>query len=103
MILYHGSNTGNIKVLKPNQADHDWPYVYMITIDVVAAFYLLIALLYSDKKLSFGNVTYFIFSSEAILPNSSHAASRSRFCAGVSSAYGHSMGCCRADSSRAGP
>ncbi len=36
MILYHGSNTGNIKVLKPNQADHDRPYVYMTTIDVVA-------------------------------------------------------------------
>ena len=40
MILYHGSNTGNIKVLKPNQADHDRPYVYMSTMDVVAAFYL---------------------------------------------------------------
>ena len=40
MVLYHGSNTGNIKVLKPNQADHDRPYVYMTTMDVVAAFYL---------------------------------------------------------------
>ena len=40
MILYHGSNIGNIKVLKPNQADHDRPYVYMTTVDVVAAFYL---------------------------------------------------------------
>ena len=40
MILYHGSNTGNIKVLKPNQVDHDWPYVYMTTMDVVATFYL---------------------------------------------------------------
>ncbi len=40
MILYHGSNTANIKVLKPNRADHDRPYVYMTTIDVVAAFYL---------------------------------------------------------------
>lgn len=40
MILYHGSNIGNIKVLKPNQADHDRPYVYMSTMDVVAAFYL---------------------------------------------------------------
>ncbi len=40
MLLYHGSNTANIKVLKPNQADHDRPYVYMTTIDVVAAFYL---------------------------------------------------------------
>lgn len=40
MILYHGSNTANIKILKPNQADHDRPYVYMTTMDVVAAFYL---------------------------------------------------------------
>lgn len=40
MLLYHGSNTANIKVLKPNKADHDRPYVYMTTIDVVAAFYL---------------------------------------------------------------
>ena len=40
MILYHGSNVGNIKILEPNQADHDRPYVYMTTIDVVAAFYL---------------------------------------------------------------
>lgn len=40
MILYHGSNTADIKVLKPNLADHDRPYVYMTTIDVVAVFYL---------------------------------------------------------------
>lgn len=40
MVLYHGSNTADIKVLKPNQADHERPYVYMTTIDVVAAFYL---------------------------------------------------------------
>lgn len=40
MKLYHGSNIGNIKILKPKQADHDRPYVYMTTIDVVAAFYL---------------------------------------------------------------
>ena len=40
MKLYHGSNIGNIKVLEPRQADHDRPYVYMATIDVVAAFYL---------------------------------------------------------------
>ena len=38
--LYHGSNITNIKVLRPNQADHDRPYVYMTTIDVVTAFYL---------------------------------------------------------------
>lgn len=40
MRLYHGSNTGDIKILEPRQADHDRPYVYMTTIDVVAAFYL---------------------------------------------------------------
>ena len=40
MKLYHGSNIGDIKVLAPRQADHDRPYVYMTTIDVVAAFYL---------------------------------------------------------------
>lgn len=40
MILYHGSNTADIKVLQPNQADHDRPYVYMTTIDVAAALYL---------------------------------------------------------------
>lgn len=40
MTLYHGSRTAGIKVLKPNQADHDRPYVYMTTIDVVAALYL---------------------------------------------------------------
>lgn len=40
MKLYHGSNTGGIKSLQPKQADHDRPYIYMTTIDVVAAFYL---------------------------------------------------------------
>ena len=40
MILYHGSNTQNIDVLQPNLADHDRPYVYMSTLEVVAAFYL---------------------------------------------------------------
>lgn len=40
MILYHGSNIGGIKVLEPRQADHDRPYIYMTTIDVVSAFYL---------------------------------------------------------------
>ncbi len=40
MTLYHGSNTANIKVLRPNRADHDRPYVYMTTMDVVAIFYL---------------------------------------------------------------
>ena len=40
MRLYHGSNTPNIKVLEPRLADHDRPYVYLTTIDVVSAFYL---------------------------------------------------------------
>ncbi len=40
MILYHGSNTEKIKVLEPRQADHDRPYVYMTTLEVVSAFYL---------------------------------------------------------------
>ena len=40
MKLFHGSSAGNISVLEPRQADHDRPYVYMTTIDVVAAFYL---------------------------------------------------------------
>ena len=40
MRLYHGSTVGGIKILKPKQADHDRPYVYMTTMDVVAAFYL---------------------------------------------------------------
>lgn len=40
MILYHGSNTPNIKALEPRQADHDRPYIYMTTIDVVSAFYI---------------------------------------------------------------
>lgn len=40
MTLYHGSKTGGIAVLKPNLADHGRPYVYMSTLEVVAAFYL---------------------------------------------------------------
>lgn len=40
MILYHGSRTPEIEVLEPRQADHDRPYIYLTTIDVVAAFYL---------------------------------------------------------------
>lgn len=40
MILYHGSNFENIKTLEPKQADHDRPYVYMTTLEVVSAFYL---------------------------------------------------------------
>lgn len=40
MRLYHGSNIGNIKKLQPNKADHERPYVYMSTIEIVAAFYM---------------------------------------------------------------
>lgn len=40
MILYHGSNIGGIHDLEPKVADHERPYVYMTTIDVVSAFYL---------------------------------------------------------------
>ena len=40
MILYHGSRTPGIKVLQPCQADHDRPYIYLTTIEAVAAFYL---------------------------------------------------------------
>ena len=40
MILYHGSRTPGIEILEPRQADHDRPYIYLTTIDVVAAFYL---------------------------------------------------------------
>ncbi len=42
--LYHGSRTGGIDVLKPNLADHDRPYVYMSTLEAVAAFYLCSAM-----------------------------------------------------------
>lgn len=40
MILYHGSNVGGIQELEPKVADHECPYVYMTTIEVVSAFYL---------------------------------------------------------------
>ena len=40
MILYHGSRTAGIKVLEPRMADHERPYIYFSTIDVVAAFYM---------------------------------------------------------------
>lgn len=41
MILYHGSNTGNLKVLEPRVADHDRAYAYLTTVQIVAAFYLI--------------------------------------------------------------
>lgn len=40
MILYHGSNTSGIHTLEPKIADHGYPYVYMSTSEVVAAFYM---------------------------------------------------------------
>ena len=40
MLLYHGSNITGLKQLKPKLADHDRPYVYMATIETVAALYL---------------------------------------------------------------
>ena len=40
MLLYHGSNTAGLRQLCPKQADHDRPYVYLTTIEQVAAMYL---------------------------------------------------------------
>ena len=40
MVLYHGSNITGLTQLKPMQADHDRPYVYLTTIETVAALYL---------------------------------------------------------------
>lgn len=40
MILYHGSRTGGIPVLEPRIADHGQPYIYLSTLEVVAALYL---------------------------------------------------------------
>ncbi|MGN0478355.1 MAG: hypothetical protein ACI4GO_02875 [Hominenteromicrobium sp.] len=40
MKLFHGSRTGGIEILEPRLADHDRPYVYMTTNEIVAAFYL---------------------------------------------------------------
>lgn len=38
--LFHGSTVGGITLLQPRQADHDRPYIYMTTVDVVSAFYM---------------------------------------------------------------
>ena len=40
MLLYHGSNITGLRQLKPDLADHDRPYVYMTTLETVAALYL---------------------------------------------------------------
>lgn len=36
MKLYHGSNRRGIRILEPRQADHDRPYIYLTTMEVVA-------------------------------------------------------------------
>ena len=41
MILYHGSNTFGIKTLEPHLADHEKPYIYMSTLEIVAGFYMV--------------------------------------------------------------
>ena len=41
MILYHGSNTFGLTTLEPRLADHERPYVYMSTLEIVAGFYLV--------------------------------------------------------------
>ena len=41
MILYHGTNNGNIDKLIPMQADHDRPYIYLSENEVVASFYTI--------------------------------------------------------------
>ena len=40
MVLYHGSNIVGLRQLEPKLADHDRPYVYLTTIEAVAALYL---------------------------------------------------------------
>ena len=54
MRLFHGSNTPGIRVLEPRQADHDRPYIYLTTIDVVAAFYLCNAVERPDYWFPYG-------------------------------------------------
>ena len=41
MRLYHGSNRMHLKHLEPRQADHDRPYLYLSTLELTAAFYLI--------------------------------------------------------------
>jgi len=40
MILYHGSTVPGLTTLIPHQADHDRPYVYYSTLEVVSGIYL---------------------------------------------------------------
>lgn len=39
MLLYHGSSTGDLRMLQPFTADHGKPYVYLTTDEVSAGFY----------------------------------------------------------------
>jgi len=39
MLLYHGSSTGDLRILQPFTADHGKPYVYLTTDSVSAGFY----------------------------------------------------------------
>ena len=41
MRLFHGSNILGLDELKPHLADHDRPYIYLSTIEVVAGFYMV--------------------------------------------------------------
>ncbi|MBQ7123537.1 MAG: hypothetical protein IJO01_02850 [Oscillospiraceae bacterium] len=41
MILYHGSSTFGIETLEPRLADHERPYIYMSTLEIVAGFYMV--------------------------------------------------------------
>lgn len=54
MRLYHGSNVSGLDILKPQLADHDRPYVYMTTIDTVAALYLCNAVEKPDYWFPYG-------------------------------------------------
>ncbi len=41
MLLFHGTNKGDITTLIPIQADHDYPYIYLTENEVVASFYII--------------------------------------------------------------
>ena len=41
MRLFHGSTTGGICILEPRLADHERPFIYLSTNDVVASFYIV--------------------------------------------------------------
>jgi hypothetical protein len=39
--LYHGTSIGGLRSLKPHQADHDQPYIYLSLLKAVASFYMV--------------------------------------------------------------